>query len=78
MPLFFFHVFDEDATFDPEGRELAGVDAAREVALREARLLICDSVMKGRVELRHRIEVHDEAGNAVAAVRYGDSIEIHE
>jgi hypothetical protein len=62
MPRFYFHVFDDEETFDEEGSELPDADAACEYAKENARALVCESVKKGHLNLDHRIEIEDETG----------------
>lgn len=76
MPRFFFHVYDEADVRDDEGLFLSGPDAARAAALSGARAMICEQVHQGRVHLRHRIEVEDEAGGQVLVLPFGEAIEI--
>ncbi|HEX8064843.1 MAG TPA: hypothetical protein VF535_16720 [Allosphingosinicella sp.] len=76
VPRFFFHVFDDVVIHDDDGLELADAEAARRAALAGARSLICDQVKEGRLKLHHRIEVEDEAGVEILALRFGDAIEI--
>lgn len=66
MPRYYFHVFDDEETFDEEGSELPDLEAAREYAKDNARALVCESVKKGHLNLDHRIEIEDEAGQRVA------------
>ena len=76
MPRFFFHVFDEAVVHDDEGIELPDRAAAHEAALVGARALICEQVRRGRVSLRHRIEVEDEGGASVATLSFADAVTI--
>lgn len=63
MPRFYFHIFNDEDTVDDEGLELPDSAAAREAALEEARVLVCESIRRGHLNLEHRIEVEDERGN---------------
>jgi hypothetical protein len=60
MPTFFFHVYDDHVCHDDDGLELPDVGAAHREAERSARSLACEQITKGRLNLRHRIEVEDE------------------
>ena len=76
MQRYFFHVHNDAVTLDEEGIELTGPAAAKETAIIEARQLACEEVRKGRLHLKHRIEVTDETGTKVATVTFADAIEI--
>jgi hypothetical protein len=75
MPLYYFHVHNSlGFTRDEEGQELPDVGAALDVAVRSARSLLAAEVSEGRVDLRGRIDVTDEAGGAVLALPFADAI----
>ncbi|MGE5723459.1 MAG: DUF6894 family protein [Sphingomonadales bacterium] len=76
MPRYFFHVVDDMITRDGEGQECADVAEAWAYALRSARSLICEQVRRGRISLRHRIDVSDEAGNPAFSLSFGDAVAI--
>ena len=76
MSRFFFHVYNHETTIDEEGQELADLDAAREIALDSARDLVCDSVHLGHLNLDHRIEVTDEAGETVLVLTFREAFTI--
>ena len=78
MPRFFFHVNDDLVVDDQEGRELPDADSARQSAVVEARVLMCETLRQGRITLSHRIEVLDEAGKTVAVVPFGDAVIIEQ
>lgn len=77
MPRFYFNVFDDDVTIDDEGQTLPGVDAARAVAIRSARELICADLREGRLTLSHRIEVEDEERRPVLSLTYGEAVRVN-
>jgi hypothetical protein len=75
MPRFFFNVRDGDQTFcDPEGTELASLDAARHEALMDARWILAEGLRTGRVALDRRFEITDKAGQILATVRFQDAL----
>ena len=77
MALFYFHLRDrEDVLLDPEGRELADAEAIAQAALREARAIISDDALAGRIRLDQQIEVHDAAGRIVHRLPFADAVEI--
>ena len=76
MARFFFHIYDEIVVRDDEGLDLPDVAGARAAALAGARALMCDQLKDGRLNLDHRIEVEDEAGERVLILLFADAIEI--
>ena len=76
MPRFFFHVYDDVVAIDDEGIELPDAEAARRAALAGARALAAEQVRKGHLDLRHRIEVEDDAGAAVLSVTFDEAIQV--
>ena len=76
VPRFFFHVHDDIDALDEEGRELPDLAAARDAAINGVRELACEQIRKGKVDLRHRIEVADDAGRTVLKITFGDAFAI--
>ena len=76
MPRFFFHLYNDVFAADEEGRELPDADAARAVAVAEAREMMADGVLKGEITLSHRIEIADESGAVVGTVAYRDAVAV--
>jgi hypothetical protein len=77
MPRYFFHLYNDTVTLDNEGVELASDAEAEQRALAEARALAADSVREGgSLTLTHRIEVANAGGEKVAAVTFGDAVDI--
>lgn len=77
MALYFFNVYNSEVTIDEEGHDLPDTEAAREVAIRSARALICDHVLDGEITLSHRIEVVDEGDQPVFTLTYGEAVRIN-
>lgn len=76
MPKFFFNLRDDVSINDWEGKELADVATARELAVRHARGIMSEDVKDGRLVLKDEIEVVDEQGEPVLMLRFRDAIEI--
>ena len=76
MPLYFFHVYNDDVTLDDEGLELLDGEAAKAHAIKEARVLAAETVGKGHFVGHHRIEVLDENRENVACVRFDEAVEV--
>ena len=77
MPLYFFHLRDGvDVLLDPEGRQLASLQAAAAAALTEARAIVSHEALAGRIMLDQRIDVEDEARKVLHRLEFSDAIEI--
>ena len=76
MPRFYFHLFEEEEFRDLEGRELADLAAAREHAVENARVMVCESVKKGHLNLDHYIVIEDEQGRHALTVTFRDAFTI--
>jgi hypothetical protein len=77
VPLFYFHLHDhEGAVPDPDARELADLEVVRAQAVKGARSIIREDVLYGRVDLRGRIDVYDDAGKLVLSLRFKDAVEL--
>lgn len=76
MPRYFFHLHNDVETEDLEGTILPGLGAAKEWAVRAARDVMAENVKQGRLNLDDWIEVQDEQGRQVLAVRFSDCLEV--
>jgi hypothetical protein len=77
MPRYYFHLHNDLATTDEEGRELDDIGAARRAAEEDAREMAARSVQcHGHLDLGHYVEVTDEGGNSVVRVRFGEAVAI--
>lgn len=76
MPQFYFNVYNDVVTLDDEGAELADAHAARAYAVKEARALAADTVLRGHLARHHRIEIVDGAQKLVDTVRFDEAVEI--
>lgn len=76
MPRYFFHLQDGQETRDEEGVQLPDVAAARDVALENARSMVCEDVMNGQLNLDNRIEVTDEQGAILLTLTFREAFEI--
>ena len=75
MPLYFFNVYNDDITLDPEGAELADAQAARAYAVKAARSLAAETVTRGHIAGHHRIEIVDENREPVDSVRFDEAVD---
>jgi hypothetical protein len=63
---------------DEEGRELPDLAAARAEAVKGIRSILAEDVAEGRVDLRGRIEVLDEADAPVLTIAFGDAVRVEQ
>tara|TARA_R110002072_G_scaffold162846_3_gene315118 strand:- start:2306 stop:2542 length:237 start_codon:yes stop_codon:yes gene_type:complete len=78
MPHYYFNVYNDDITMDDEGAELADLTAARARAVKEARALAADTVLRGHFVAHHRIDIVDEQRNPVGSVRFDEAVELRQ
>ena len=76
MPRFYFHLHDAISTVDPEGGDYPDLGAAQANALHEARYLISQAALQGRIDLHHRIYIADEQGAVLHRTLFRDAVEI--
>ncbi len=77
MPHYFFDLHNDVVSLDEEGREFGDLEAAKAHALDEAREMIQASVLeKGRIDLRHHIDVRDDSSAIVHVVHFDDAVSI--
>jgi hypothetical protein len=77
VALYFFHLCDgSDTLIDPEGREIADVARIGEFALKEARAMISQDALGGRIVLDQFIEVRNDAGKLIHKVGFSDAVTI--
>ena len=77
MALYFFHLSDgHQALIDPEGREIADAALIGELALKEARAMIAQDALGGRISLNQFIELRDKDGKLVHQLSFRDAVKI--
>jgi Domain of unknown function (DUF6894) len=76
MPRYFFHLYNDIITMDEEGRECPDLASAQENAVREAREMMLEPLLAGRIDLSHRIDIADESGAVVASVAFKDVVAV--
>lgn len=75
IPTFHFHVREGDRLIvDDNGIELDNAGIARDEALRGARSLLSEAVLKGHLPLGHAIVVTDSDGGIVCEVGFGEAV----
>jgi len=77
MTRYFLHVeMPDGVAVDQEGEELADPQAARLQAMRGIRDVLASQVKQGRLDLRGRIKVTDEAGAEIATVSFEEAVTV--
>jgi hypothetical protein len=76
MPLYFMHLRDSsDEVLDPDGVRMTE-EAIPGAALLAARDCMAHDLRSGRLDLKYRIDVHNEAGEIVHTLPFADALEI--
>ncbi len=77
MALYFFHLCDgRDTLLDPEGREVGDRAAIAGIALKEARAMISQDALSGKIFLGQAIEVRDTAGKLIHSLSFRDAVAV--
>ena len=77
MPRFYFHLHNSTGlTPDEEGRELEDLAEARECAIQDIRSVLCGEVEQGFIDMRGRIEIAHEAGEALMTVAFAEAVDV--
>jgi hypothetical protein len=77
MSLYFFHLCDGgDILLDPEGREIADASLIADLALKEARAMISQDALGGRIVFHQFVEVRDESGELIHRLPFRDAVTI--
>ena len=77
MALYYFHLTDgHEALIDAEGREVADPADLHNLALQEARAMIAQDALGGRIVLDQYIEIRDAAGKLVHQLPFREAVTI--
>jgi hypothetical protein len=76
MLLYRFHVLNDIDAPDDEGAELPNLADAHLRAIDYARDLAAHAVRQGHLNLKHRIDIEDEAGEVLLSVSFGEAVEL--
>ena len=77
MAQYFFHLSDgHEVMIDPEGRNIADPSDIAEFARKEARAMISQDALSGRINLNQYIEVRNEHGKLVHQLAFRDAVTI--
>ena len=78
MPLYFFELCDGVRVPDEEGQEFATLEEAREEALKSARSMMREEILRGRLSLHDSIRIQNEAGELLDTIQFRDAVRIEE
>ena len=77
MAQYFFHLCDgREVIIDPEGKDISDSSMIGADALREARAMIAQDALAGRINLNQYIEVRDENGKLVHQLSFRDAVTV--
>lgn len=77
MAQYFFHLTDgRDVIIDSEGQDISEPDRIGPHALKEARAIIAQDALSGRINLNQYIEVRGAAGKLVHQLSFRDAVTI--
>jgi hypothetical protein len=77
VPRFYMHLRDsKDELLDPEGVELADMDAVRKCVTMAARDILAGDVRNGIVDLRYRIDAENDGGQLVYTLPFKHAFSI--
>ncbi|RSV35787.1 hypothetical protein CA234_19325 [Sphingomonas sp. ABOLE] len=76
MARFYFRIINDIEVPDEQGQELQNLAEAHLKAIQAARDLASHSVRLGRLDLKHQIQVQDDAGTVLLTVTFADAIEL--
>jgi len=77
MPIYHLNIFNDIDAIDEQGAEYPDLEAAKRAAIVAARELMAHHLMAGRpLVLHHRIEIADDAGEALAVLPFREIITI--
>jgi hypothetical protein len=77
MRRYYFHLRNDLDVPDPEGKELADLEAARAHAIVMARFEVAEAAkLDGRVVLSHRIDIEDEQGSLLISVSFEEAVSV--
>ena len=76
MPRFYLHLYDDLVVKDEDGIFLADADEAWREAVRNARSIVAEQALKGRINLKHWIDIVDENGEPVLTVPFSSAVSV--
>jgi hypothetical protein len=75
LALYYFHLCDgRDTLIDPDGREVGDAATIGDIAIKEARAMISQDALSGKIFLDQFIEVRDEDGKLIHKMGFRDAV----
>ena len=76
MPHFFFELCDGCRVADDSGKDFDTLDEARDEAVKSARSMMRDEILRGTLSLGDSIHILDADGQPLEVVRFRDALTI--
>ena len=76
MPHFFFELCDGFRVADDSGQDFDTLDEARDEAVKSARSMMRDEILRGTLSLGDSIHILDADGQPLEVVRFRDALTI--
>jgi len=77
LALYYFHLCDgRDTLIDPDGREVGDAATLGDIAIKEARAMISQDALSGKIFLNQFIEVRDEDGKLIHKMGFRDAVSV--
>ena len=77
MARFFLHINNGNGySEDPEGQDLADLEAARRQAIDGVRSLLSEEARQGQLDLSGSIEIADDTGNVLLVVAFSEAVDL--
>ena len=76
MRRYFFHLFNDETVLDDEGQEFTNDAAALQAGIKSARIMAADSVSKGHLVPKHRIEGWNDRRETVGIIHFRDVVAV--
>jgi len=74
---YYFHLCDgRDTLIDPDGREIGDAATLGDIAIKEARAMISQDALSGKIFLDQFIEVRDEDGKLIHKMGFRDAVSV--
>lgn len=77
MPRYYFDIYDDETTFDPEGIEFVDTNAAIAFAYKAAREMAAAPAVDCRLVVQYRIDIVDADHRLIDTVTYGEAVGVH-
>lgn len=77
LALYYFHLCDgRDTLIDPDGREVGDAATIGDIAIKEARAMISQDALVGKISLDQFIKVRDVDGKLIHKMGFRDAVSV--